>query len=121
MADHSILGTSGVEVDFGTGRPREPLKAEAQASKARQRLNNALVNAWFLGEELHQNSQVLKVWLEQYRDRLLELAQDDPVCKALEAPIRSLRMTLEFKPLLAEKVALRAMGPQLSGIIADDT
>jgi hypothetical protein len=121
MADHSILGSSGVEVDFGTGRPREPVKAEAHASKARQRLNNAVVDAWTLGEELHQNSQVLRVWLEQYRARLLELAQNDPVCKALEAPIRTLRQTLEFKPRLAEKVALRALGPQLASIIADDT
>jgi len=119
--DHSILGSSGVEVDFGTGRPREPVKADVQASKAKARLNNALVNAWFLGEELHQNSPLLKVWLEQYRDRLLELAQDDPVLTALEVPIRKLRETLEFKPLLAEKVALRVLGPQLAGIIADET
>ena len=116
-----ILGTSGVEVEFDTGRPRPPVKADVQASKAKQRLNNALVNAWFLSEELHENSQLLKVWLEQYRDRLLELAQDDPVCKALEIPIRKLRETLEFKPALAEKVALRAMGPQLAGIIGSDT
>lgn len=121
MADHSILGSSGVEVDFGTGRPREPVKAEAQANKARARLNNVLVEAWQLSAELHQNSLLLKVWLEQYRDRLLELAQDDPVCKALETPIRTLRQTLEFKPRLAEKVALRALGPQLASIIADDT
>ena len=120
MAEN-ILGTSGVEIDFGTGRPREPRKAGVQGSKIRQRLNNALVDAWTLGAELHQNRQVLKVWLEQYRARLLELAQNDPVCKALEAPINSLRVTLEFKPLLAEKVALRVMGPQLASLIADDT
>jgi len=116
----SILGTSGVEVDFSTGRPLAP-KAEVKASKARQRLNNVLVNAWLISEELHGNSQVLKIWLQQYRNRLLELAKADPVCQALEEPIRALRENLEFKPRLAEKVARMAMGPQLMSIIDRDT
>lgn len=118
--DHAILGTSGVEIDFGTGRPQAP-KAEVQASKARQRLNNVLVDAWLIGQELHGNSQVLKIWLQKYRDRLLELAKDDPVCQALEEPIRVIREKLEFKPRLAEKVAKMALGPQLVGIIDSDT
>jgi hypothetical protein len=116
----TILGSSGVEVDFGTGRPVTP-RAEVQKSKTLARLNNALVDSWALGAELHQNRELVRVWLEQYRDRLLELAKTDPVCQALEVPIRSLRLTLEYKPLLAEKVAKRALGPQLTGIIADES
>jgi len=118
--DHGILGTSGVEIDFGTGRPRAP-KAEVQASKARQRLNNVLVNAWVISEELHGNSELLRIWLQKYRDRLLELAQNDPVCQALEEPIRAIRENLEFKPRLAERLAKHVMGPQLMSIIADET
>ena len=115
-----ILGTSGVEIEFDTGRPQAP-KREIQASRARQRLNNVLVNAWLISEELHGNSQLLKIWLEKYRNRLLELAQNDPICQALEEPIQAIRKNLEFKPRLAEKVAKLALGPQLVSIIDSDT
>ena len=115
MASHRIMGPSGVDVDIRTGRPmvRQPNVAQ---DKARARFSHAVESAMGISADLHQNNSVLKIFLEQYRNRLADLAKEDPVCRALEAPIRALRDKLEVAPVLAEREALRILGPNLAAL-----
>jgi hypothetical protein len=116
MSADQPMGSSGVDIDMTTGRPRVP-KVDEERAKVVSRLEKTIMDSWQITAELHQNSQMLKVWLQSYRNRLLELAEADSVCQALAAPIMAVRNTLEFKPIIAEKVARRKLGPRLSAFI----
>lgn len=116
MSPDQPMGSSGVDIDMISGRPRIP-KIDEERAKVVSRLEKTILDSWQITAELHQNSLMLKVWLEGFRNRLLELAETDPVCKALAVPIMSIRKTLEFKPIIAEKVARRKLGPRLSAFI----
>jgi hypothetical protein len=109
----------GVDVDMRTGRPVAPPKPEEQQAKVRRRFEMAVQDAWAISAELHENKVILRIFLEQYRNRLVELAENDPVCKALEAPIRAIRETLEVKPIMAEREAIRRLGPQLASLVPE--
>lgn len=119
MAEHRTLGPSGVDVDMVTGRPAVA-KPFLVKDKARARLRNAIGDAMGISADLHQNNGVLKIYLEQYSKRLQELAQNDPICQALEAPIRAIRDKLEVAPVLAERQALRIMGPNLAALAEEE-
>jgi len=112
-----ILGTSGLDVELDTGRPREIPQSSPKVDRARAHLNETRLQSWRIEDELHKNSEVLRIFLEQYRNRLLEIAQNDTVLSGLEAAIRAIRVDLEFKPKLAEKVAKNAMGSRLLEIL----
>ena len=115
------LRSGGADVDMRTGKPVGPPSPKAQAAQIRGRFEAAVQDAWAISAELHENSVILRLFLEQYRDRLMVLAENDPVCKALEAPIRAIRATLEVKPIMAEKEALRRLGPQLGRLVPEET
>ena len=108
---------SGVDVDMRTGRPVAPPKLEETQAKVRHRFEMAVQDAWAISAELHENKVILRLFLEQYRDRLMILADNDPVLRALEVPIRAIRETLELKPIMAEREAIRRLGPQLARLV----
>jgi hypothetical protein len=110
------MGHGGTDVDLRTGKPLTPVKPEERVAKIKRRFEMAVQDAWNISAELHQNKVILRIFLEQFRDRLMELADNDPVCKALEAPIRAIRETLEVKPIMAEREAIRRLGPQLASL-----
>jgi hypothetical protein len=120
MANHSTMGPGGVAVDMATGKPIIPRPTLIQ-NKARERFQNAVSEAWDISLELHQNSAVLKVFVREYQNRLMELANADPVCKALMASMAALRFKLEKAPLLAEAEALRVLGHNLAGLAQEET
>lgn len=113
------MRSGGADVDMRTGRPLAPPKPEEVQAKAKHRFEMAVQDAWAISAELHENKVILRIFLEQYRNRLVELADADPVCKALEAPIRSIRETLEVKPIMAEREAIRRLGPQLARLVPE--
>jgi hypothetical protein len=111
------MRSGGVDTDIRTGRPVSPPKPEEQQAKVMRRFEMAVQDAWTISAELHENKVILRIFLEQFRNRLVELANDDPVCRALEAPIRAIRETLELKPIMAEREAIRRLGPQLARLV----
>jgi hypothetical protein len=113
------MGPGGVDVNMRTGKPLAPPKPEEQQAKVKRRFEMAVQDAWNISAELHQNKVILRIFLEQYRDRLMALADNDPVCRALEAPIRAIRETLEVKPIMAEREAIRRLGPQLARLVPE--
>ena len=115
MAD--VLGSSGFDIDIRTGKPRFVAEPLQKANKAQDKVKKLRHDAWAITAELHENKQLLRIWMEKYRDRLLELAADDAVCMGLEAPILALRDNIEFKLQIAEKVARRVMGPHLEKLV----
>jgi hypothetical protein len=114
------MRSGGIDVDIRTGRPVIPPKPEELQAKVRRRFEMAVQDAWTISAELHENKVILRIFLEQFRDRLMELADNDPICKALEAPIRAIRETLEVKPIMAEREAIRRLGSQLASL-AEET
>ena len=115
------MGPGGTDVNMRTGKPMTPPKPEERAAKIRGRFEAAVQDAWNISAELHQNSAVLKIFLVQYMKRLMELGDSDPILKALEAPIRAIRETLEVRPVMAEREALRRLGPQLAALVEEET
>ena len=96
-----------------------PPKPEELRAKVMNRFEAAVQDAWAISAELHENKAVLRIFLEKFRDRLVELADNDTICQALEAPIRAIRETLEVKPVMAEREAIRRLGPQLARLISE--
>ena len=113
------MRSGGVDTDMRTGKPVTPPKPEEIRAKVMHRFESAVQDAWAISAELHENKVILRLFLEQYRDRLMELADNDPVCKALVAPIRAIRETLEVKPIMAEREAIRRLGPQLARLVPE--
>lgn len=116
-----MLRSTGVKTDIVSGRPVEVNKADLRKAQAQERFTRSILDASDMAASLHQNNAVLKVWLTQYDARLKELADNDPVCQAMEAPIDEIRSTLEVLPLLRERQAMRVLGPQLSSLVEDET
>jgi len=122
------MGPGGTDVDMRTGRPTGPPKPEEQRAKTMHRFEAAVQDAWAISAELHENKVILRLFLEQYRDLLVSLLNTDPTdttslsrkvgqLQALEAPIRAIRETLEVKPVMAEREAIRRLGPQLARLV----
>ncbi len=110
------MGPSGVDTNIVTGRPLENTP-EVEASKLKSNLEQAVVRSWTITAELHQNKELVKIIFEQYRDRLLELAESDEFLKSLDRQIMAIRVPLEFKPAIAEKVARFKMGSRLAAFL----
>ena len=110
------MGPSGVDTNIITGRPLETAP-EVEASKVKSNLEKATLMSWQITAELHQNSQMIRILMEKYRDRLLILGESDEVLKALDEAIMAIRTPLEFKPAIAEKVARFKLGSRLAAFL----
>jgi hypothetical protein len=126
------MGPGGTDVNMRTGKPLTPVKPEEQVAKIKRRFEMAVQDAWNISAELHQNKVILRIFLEQYRDLLVKLLSTDPAdanslsrlvaqLQALEAPIRAISDTLEVKPIMAEREAIRRLGPQLASLVEAGT
>lgn len=115
------LGPGGIDTDIKTGRPIKKRQPQGKSSQALQRMRQATIAGYEISRDIHLNNQVLRVWLEQYQSRLVELAKNDPVLQALEGPIRAIRAKLEVAPILAKRHAFRVLGPNLSMIAEEGT
>jgi hypothetical protein len=116
----ALLRSSGVETDIRTGRPMERKPVSRQAV-AQERLKRAILNASEMAADLHQNNALLKKLIEQYAERIQELTKADPVCQTLGAFIDEIIATIEWRPILAEREALRVAGPQLANLYEKET
>jgi len=111
--DNEIMG-SGSTIDIINRRPSQEEILTQQGIRAKRRLDKTMQEAREIAGELHGGSPVLRIFLERYRDRMVKLAEEDLECKTLKGVIESLRFKLEFAPALAEREALRILGPQLA-------
>jgi hypothetical protein len=115
-----MLRATGVKTDIKTGRPLEN-QPDLRKGQAQERYTRSLLDASEMAVALHQNNAVLKVFITQYAARLEELAQNDPICKTLEASINEIRNILEVLPILRERQAMRVLGPQLASLVENET
>lgn len=113
------MRSGGIDTDIRTGRPIVVPPPGAKDDLVRQRFESAVQDAWAISSELHENKVILRIFLERYAKRLMMLAETDEICQGLEAPIRAIRETLEVRPVMAEREALRRLGPQLAALAQD--
>jgi len=102
---------TGADVSIATGLPFDGPTPESKA-KAARKFHDSLHESYALAAEL-QGSSLARAVFQQYQARLVVLASHDPVCATLEKIIVAWRNDLEVAPLLAEKEALRVLGPQI--------
>ena len=102
---------TGADVSIATGLPFDGPSPGSKARAARK-FHDSLHESYSLAAEL-QGSSLAKAVFEQYQARLVTLASQDPVCLTLARIITAWRNDLEVAPLLAEKEALRVLGPQI--------
>ena len=115
-----MLRSSGTHTDIRTGRPVEP-QPQAKQDKATRRYRQTLADAAKMSAALHEDPTPLGVFVKQYAARMQELAQADPICQTLEASINEIRNILEVRPVLAQKAAMRLLGPQLANMVDQET
>jgi len=113
------LGFPGTDVDMVTGRPTEATLSPKDQRTLR-RYDEALDVALAVSNDLRVNSPLALVVFKAYRDQLVKLAKECPVCQALEKVIMGWRDDLEVAPLLAEKQARQVLGPQISNFVREE-
>ena len=103
---------AGAPTDILSGRPLEQ-KARKKKAKVTQAYRDAARGALDLATELQKGSPVVTLLAQQYQDRLVALAADDPEWQAITRMIQSLRGPLELLPKMAEARMLQIVGPAL--------
>jgi len=108
---------SGAAVSISTGLPFD---GPSEANKAARKFHDALQESYNMAAELQSGSPLAREVFKQYQERLALLASQDQVCLTLEKVIRSWRHGLEVAPIMAEKEALRVMGPQMGPLMQEE-
>lgn len=108
----------GMDVSMVTGQPVGG--PEEKKDKVFRRFHDAMQESYNLAAEIQEGSPLAKAVFRQYQNRLIALASQDPVCQSLEKVIQAWNHALEVAPVMAEREALRVMGPQIGPLVANE-
>jgi hypothetical protein len=104
------MGAGGIDVEIGTGQPREVKTLEQRQNEAALKKQQATVEAINLIADLRDNPGLVLV-VEALKTRLVELAAADPQCQAFKKIIIGWRNKIDPVPALADQLARHALGP----------
>ena len=116
MSPEQPLGGGGVAVDIATGLPRQPKSFDDRKKEEQVKQEQAVVAATNLIAELQDNHALDEV-VQLFQERLMELANTDPECKAFVKIIGRWRLKVEPVMAIANLMARNALGPGLRKIL----
>lgn len=115
---HQPMGAGGLDVEIGTGLPRQVKTQEERQAEENLKKQQARVEAINLLAEL-QESPGLSLVYRELMNRMTELAVADPQCQAFKRIIIGWRNKLDPIPAVANHMARHALGPVLSSLVPE--
>lgn len=113
---HQPMGAGGLDVEIGTGLPRQIKTQEERQAEEILMKQQARVEAINLLADLKDSPGLVQVYRE-LMNRMTELAMADPQCQAFRRIIIGWRNKLDPIPAVANHMARHSLGPALCSLV----